>query len=515
MILKGRLVHGLYLLEGNTTSFNIASSSTKSSSAAIVTAQMHSQASLWHKRLGHISEGGIRELSKQKLLGKKSLDALEFCEHCIYGKAKRLKFAVAEHHSKGTLDYIHSDLWGPAYVFSHSGARYFLSIIDDFSRKVWVFILKSKDEVFAKFKEWKLLVETQTSKKVKKLRTDNGLEFCSNEFNQFCKKNGTERHRTVKGTPQQNGLVERMNRMIMERVICLLSDSNCLGHFWGEAVMTICYLTNRCPSTATNMVTPKKMWSGHPPNLKNLRVFGCVAYARIRQGKLESRAYKCMFLGYPQGVKGYRLWCMDKGHPRVLISRDVVFKESEMYHLKEDSSKGKAVWTQESVQLEVESGAGSSSAGRGRPLLGSTGAEVERPEHGSSGARVKTQGEEQEADIMHLDLQDYLLSRDRERRVSNPLNRVGCADMVAFALNVAEHIEGSEPKSYVDAVNRKHSKEWTTAMQEEIDSLHKNGTWVLVDKPKASKLVSYRWLYKLKEEIPRVEKVRYKARLVA
>ena len=77
----------------------------------------------------------------------------------------------------------------------------------------------------------------------------------------------------------------------------------------------------------------------------NLRVFGCVAYAYIRQGKLEPRALKCMFLGYPQGVNGYKLWCMEKGHPRVLISRDVVFKESKMYHLKEDSSKGKVVWT--------------------------------------------------------------------------------------------------------------------------------------------------------------------------
>ena len=117
------------------------------------------------------------------MIGKESLDALEFCEHCIYDKAKRLKFPVAAHHSKGTLDYVHNNLWGSVTVLSHSGARYFLSIIDDFSRKVWVFILKIKDEVFAKFNEWKVLVETQTSIKVKNLRTDNGLEFCSNEFN--------------------------------------------------------------------------------------------------------------------------------------------------------------------------------------------------------------------------------------------------------------------------------------------------------------------------------------------
>lgn len=153
-------------------------------------------------------------------MGKDSIDALEFCEHCIFGKAKRLKFATTAHHTKGTLDYIHSDLWGPSRVPSHRGARYFLSIIDDFSRKVWIYILKNKSESFAKFKEWKALVETQTGRKIKRFRTDNGLEFCSEEFDKFCKENGIARHKTVRGTPQQNGLAERMNRTVMERVRC-------------------------------------------------------------------------------------------------------------------------------------------------------------------------------------------------------------------------------------------------------------------------------------------------------
>lgn len=73
------------------------------------------------------------------------------------------------------------------------------------------------------------------------------------------------------------------------------------------------------------------MWSGHPPGLENLRVFGCVAYAYVNKGKLEPRALKFMFMGYPQGVKGFRLWCMKMGQPRVLINRDVVFRESKMY----------------------------------------------------------------------------------------------------------------------------------------------------------------------------------------
>ena len=124
----------------------------------------------------------VRELSKHTLLGKDSIKALEFCEHCLFGKEKRLKFFFVVHHTKGTLDYIHSDLWVPSRVPSHSEARYFLYFIDDFSRKVWVYILKSKDKSFAKFKEWKALIETYTGRKIKRLITDNGLEFCSEEF---------------------------------------------------------------------------------------------------------------------------------------------------------------------------------------------------------------------------------------------------------------------------------------------------------------------------------------------
>ena len=83
------------------------------------------------------------------------------------------------------MDYIHSDIWGPSQVPSHGGARYFISFIDDFSRKVWIYVLKQKNEALEKFKDWLNLMENQTERRVKRLRTNNGLEYCSNEFNQF------------------------------------------------------------------------------------------------------------------------------------------------------------------------------------------------------------------------------------------------------------------------------------------------------------------------------------------
>ena len=129
------------------------------------------------------------------------MEDLEFYETCAYGKSSRVKFGTGIQRSKGTLDYIHSGLWGLARTQSHSGSRYFMSLVDDYSRKLWVFILKNKSDALMCFKQWKVLVENQTGKKVKRLRTDNGMKFCSEEFNKFCKNEGVARHRTVAGTP--------------------------------------------------------------------------------------------------------------------------------------------------------------------------------------------------------------------------------------------------------------------------------------------------------------------------
>ena len=161
--------------------------------------------------------------------------------------------------SKQPLDYVHADLWGPAQVPSLSGGRYFMSVIDDYFRKVWIHILKTKDQALEKFKIWKTLVETQSSFNVKCLRTDNGLEFCNKEFEQCCQKWGMKRHKTVRFTPQQNGLAERMNRTLVDKSRCLLITSKLSKMFWAEAVSTASYLVNKSPSAAIGFKTPEEL----------------------------------------------------------------------------------------------------------------------------------------------------------------------------------------------------------------------------------------------------------------
>jgi hypothetical protein len=246
----------------------------------------------------------------------------------MFRKHKRVKFNTATHSSKGILDYVHSELWGPSRMPSLGGARYMLTIIDDYSRKVWPYFLKDKSEAFSAFKEWKTMVENQTEKKVKKLRTDNGMEFYSHEFKSYCKSEGIVRHYTVPYTPQQNGVAERMNWTIISKARCMLSNSGLNRRFWAEVASTACYLINRSPSIVIDKKTPIEVWSGSLVDYSQLRVFGCTAYAHVDNGKLEPRAIKCIFLGYQSGVKGYKLW--NPQTQKVVISRNVIFNESAM-----------------------------------------------------------------------------------------------------------------------------------------------------------------------------------------
>ena len=192
---------------------------------------------LWHMRLGHVGEKSLQTLAMQGLLKGAKTCKLDFCEQCVLGKQKRVKFGTAIHNTEGILGYIHTDVWGPTKTASLGGKHYFVTFVDDFSRRVWVYTLKSKDEVFETFLVWKKMVENQTGRKIKVLRSDNGTEYRNDQFSIFCKKEGISRHFTVIDTPQQNGVAERMNRTLLEKVRCMLSNAG-LGKQFG--VWNVC-----------------------------------------------------------------------------------------------------------------------------------------------------------------------------------------------------------------------------------------------------------------------------------
>ena len=120
-----------------------------------------------------------------------------------------------------------------------------------------------------------------------------------------------------------------MNRTLLDKVRAMLATSGVSKEFWAEALHTTTYLVNRSPSTAIEFKTPMEMWTGAKPNLSNLKSFGCSAFAHHRDSKLGVRALRCIFLGYPEGVKGYKVWCLEDGKERLINSRNVFFNETD------------------------------------------------------------------------------------------------------------------------------------------------------------------------------------------
>ena len=137
-----------------------------------------------------------------------------------------------------------------------------------------------------------------------------GGEFYNQEFDAFCSQEGIRRHKTIAYTSQQNNLVKRTNRTLVERMRAMLKTTGLPKTYWAEATKTAYYIINRSSSTAIEMKTPMEMWTSKPTNYSSLYIFRCpvcVMYNDTKRTKLDPKSRKCIFLGYADRVKGYRL----------------------------------------------------------------------------------------------------------------------------------------------------------------------------------------------------------------
>lgn len=235
------------------------------------------------------------------------------------------------------MELVHTNLCGPMRTPSQSQNKYFILFIDDLSRMTWVYFLKEKSEAFEIFKKFILLVENQSGKKLKTLRSDRGTEFNSKKFDEFCKNEGLEHQLTVAYNPQQNGVSERKNRTIMEMARSMLMAKGLPKKFWAKAVNTTVYLLNRCPTKAVKNLTPIEAWSAIKPTAEHLKVFGRICYMHIleqKRHKLEEKSAKGVFLGYSSQSKGYRVFNLKS--QQLVTSRDVVFDEYSTWNWEKD-----------------------------------------------------------------------------------------------------------------------------------------------------------------------------------
>jgi hypothetical protein len=259
---------------------------------------------------------------------------------------------------------VHRDLCGPVTTATSGGRRYFLLLIDDLSRYMWVVVLDSKGEATNAIRRAQAVAEVECGSKLRVLRTDNGGEFTTTEFASYYTDEGVQRHYSASYNPQQNGVIERRNQTVVGMAQDLLKQREMPAVFWGEAVVMTVYILNRSPTKALNGKTPYEAWHGRKPAVSHLRVFSCLAFGKElgHIGKLDDRSTPGVFIGYAEGSKAYRI--LDPGTQHVHTTRDIVFDEGRGWTWDKAVDDGSTPtydnFTVEYVHFEGAGGVGSS-----------------------------------------------------------------------------------------------------------------------------------------------------------
>ncbi|SGY18614.1 BQ5605_C014g07413 [Microbotryum silenes-dioicae] len=323
-----RVNDGLYLLDADHTKCQrLAFLSRSESTVPLLTL---------HRCLGHLAPSSIQKMIAAGLLdgfgaGYSDKDVEEFvCNACLGSKGHRLPFPDSESHSPERLGLVHSDVLSFPTP-SLTGKRYLVTFLDDHSRKLWAYAIDHKSDVFPTFQTWLAKVlELETDARLRILCTDNGGEYRSNAFTEFCKSRGIRRQYSIPYTPQQNGRAERVNLSIVEGVLALLADSHLPATFWDEAAAYFVYCKNRCSHSALAKQTPQFVWNGQRTTTTVLHPFGCAAWLTVApdlRSKLDPKAARVIFTGYDLASKAFRFF--DHSTNKVVLGRNATFLDDD------------------------------------------------------------------------------------------------------------------------------------------------------------------------------------------
>ncbi|GJS69111.1 retrovirus-related pol polyprotein from transposon TNT 1-94 [Tanacetum coccineum] len=254
----------------------------KSSPICLLSKASKSKSWLWHRRLNHLNFGTINDLARKDLV--RGLPRLKFekdhlCSACQLGKSKKFSHRPkSENTNMEVLHTLHMDLCGPMRVQSIKGKKYILVIVDDYSRFTWVKFLRSKDETPEFVTNFLKQIQVGLNKTVRFIRTDNGTEFVNQVMSEYYEGVGIFHQKSVPRTPQQNGVVERRNRTLVEAARTMMIFSKAPMFLWAEAVATACYTQNRSLIHTRHNKTPYELVHDKKPDLTFFRVFGALCY---------------------------------------------------------------------------------------------------------------------------------------------------------------------------------------------------------------------------------------------
>ncbi|OBS17106.1 hypothetical protein FPOA_12383 [Fusarium poae] len=470
---------------------------------------------IWHKRLNHLSEQGIKKLSTM-----------------VTGM------------NKGTRPFesLHADIAGPFPVTGLNGERYWVTFTDDFTQMTWVFPLKQKSEFIDKLK---FLVNhhKSPSRQCKCIRLDKGGENVSNEVQLFCQGEGIEIVYTNTEQHQQNGIAERMNRTILEKLTTTLLDGKIPHIYWPYVLKGAVWSRNLSPHS-TLPTTPYEQWTHEVPDIQHLRIPGSLGFVRLtdsKKRKMDPVSVPCKLLA----CSGFSTYIILTSDNKVISSNDVVFDEQPLMQLynhhptaHEDSQSKRhknnihtdLITIQQtrldnddaSRQLQEEHAQQNIPDNNEDPIQDTIIVQTDTRVPQLQDAQVNNHIPAPAALERHHELQLPRQTRSsrgqpRYALVSNEEPRTEHTDrlnlLTTHIAMAARSIDLSEPRTYKQATQSPSFSQWKEAMTDELQSLEENKTWTMVNAPDNVNILRGKWVYKVKRG-GKGEILRHKARFV-
>ena len=410
-------------------------------------------------------------------------------------------------------DLVHSDICGWITPNSLGDARYFITFIDDATKMTYLHALPVKTALAVRnaFMEFRNIFE-QDGRRVKSIRTDGGGEY-RKQMTELCKELGIHHEETAPYTPHQNGVAERANRTICDRIRSIIAETGLPKALWAEIARTVTYLKNRSPTRSLKSTTPYEALYGEKPDLSHLIAIGTKAMPHIpksKNQKLDSRAGEGIMVGYG-GSNQYRIWSPVDNKVTVTAYADFIDEakkpkaaamepERPVYDMIEVLPEPPAIPIESDNSAEATVEDDNAVDDEDELETVTTDARETSPDPETTYPRVQ---------------QPQMEARLPPRRRAPPVRYESEAWTSHAALMTTTASDSMEPRSYQEAVNHPlYGKEWEFAIKEEYDSLMKNGAWELVEAPPGRNIVTCKWVFKAKRDAEgRI--VRFKARLVA
>ncbi len=464
---------------------------------------------LWHLRLNHASKTYLEAAAKfiPEMRGVKFTHEISECESCKLAKAKRKPCNTSRTRATKPLERIHSDLVGAITPCSFStGAKYIVTFTDDFSRFAMAFSIENKTEIhlaMSKYlKEMRLLLGN-SDYKIVSMRTDGGTEYLNPQMRQLMRRENIELTPCNPYTPKHNGCAERINLEIEEKIRANLVSAKMPTSFWGYALRHVMYVHNRTPNKSVDFKTPFEMLLNRQPTVRYLRRFGCAAYYLDPKAKVNSKFA-------PRGKLGFLIECNASGYTLLDAkskttrrTKNVDFIESRVYG---DYIKSKVALN------ELCFGEDGEACDEAPPQDG----ETKTPNQSNKNPKNAMDSDTDSSTQGEGDELGKFLGRDDEFEYYQKEEDVLTEDPLNLACFVNGATIGEDPASFEEAKRCSDWKLWAKAIDEELLSHKRCGTWVVIPRrkvPKSQKIINARWIFKKKEDANGVSKC--KARLVA